>query len=183
MPDGRFVRAHTTTRGGAAASPRTPRAPHTTNKPRRWLAGVKIVIRRAMADDEQSELERLRAENERLKKAASTRRIDPRLREGRRVGLRARPLPVTLYKEQWLRLLDMADEIRSFIADNAARSKSRTEVTPATTRAQSHAQPPGTSAGNSGFTDGPGIRPTRVEEEAPRGPPAVRRSGSTPLRA
>jgi hypothetical protein len=26
--------------------------------------------------------------------------------------------PVTLYKEQWLRLLDYADEIRSFMKDN-----------------------------------------------------------------
>jgi hypothetical protein len=26
--------------------------------------------------------------------------------------------PVTLYKEQWLRLLDMADDIRAFIAAN-----------------------------------------------------------------
>jgi len=32
---------------------------------------------------------------------------------------------VTLYKEQWLRLLDMADEIRGFIRDNADRLKSK----------------------------------------------------------
>jgi hypothetical protein len=32
---------------------------------------------------------------------------------------------VTLYKEQWLRLLDMADEIRAFIGDNADRLKSK----------------------------------------------------------
>jgi hypothetical protein len=31
--------------------------------------------------------------------------------------------PVTLYKEQWLRLLDMADEIRAFIAANDAQLK------------------------------------------------------------
>jgi hypothetical protein len=28
---------------------------------------------------------------------------------------------VTLHKEQWLRLLDMTDEIREFIAENEAR--------------------------------------------------------------
>jgi hypothetical protein len=33
--------------------------------------------------------------------------------------------PVTLYKEQWLRLLDMADEIRAFIAANEAKLKAK----------------------------------------------------------
>jgi hypothetical protein len=33
--------------------------------------------------------------------------------------------PVTLYKEQWLRLLDIADEIRAFIAANNAQLKSK----------------------------------------------------------
>ena len=33
--------------------------------------------------------------------------------------------PVTLYKEQWLRLLDMSEEIRAFIAANDAQLKSK----------------------------------------------------------
>ena len=33
--------------------------------------------------------------------------------------------PVTLYKEQWLKLLDMADEIRAFIAENDTKLKSK----------------------------------------------------------
>ena len=33
--------------------------------------------------------------------------------------------PVTLYKEQWLRLLDMSSEIRAFIAENDARLKAK----------------------------------------------------------
>ena len=33
--------------------------------------------------------------------------------------------PVTLYKEQWLRLLGMADEIRNFIAANEATLKAK----------------------------------------------------------
>ena len=33
--------------------------------------------------------------------------------------------PVTLYKEQWLKLLDMSEEIRAFIAANEAQLKSR----------------------------------------------------------
>lgn len=33
--------------------------------------------------------------------------------------------PVTLYKEQWLRLLAMADEIKAFIEANDANLKSK----------------------------------------------------------
>lgn len=33
--------------------------------------------------------------------------------------------PVTLYKEQWTRLLDMSDEIRQFIAANEGKLKSK----------------------------------------------------------
>jgi hypothetical protein len=33
--------------------------------------------------------------------------------------------PVTLYKEQWLRLLDMSDDIRAFIKANDAQLKAK----------------------------------------------------------
>lgn len=33
--------------------------------------------------------------------------------------------PVTLYKEQWLKLLDMSDEIRTFINANEAQLKTK----------------------------------------------------------
>jgi hypothetical protein len=33
--------------------------------------------------------------------------------------------PVTLYKEQWLKLLDMAADIRAFIATNEAQLKAK----------------------------------------------------------
>jgi len=33
--------------------------------------------------------------------------------------------PVTLYKEQWLKLLNMSEEIRAFIAENEARLKAK----------------------------------------------------------
>lgn len=33
--------------------------------------------------------------------------------------------PVTLYKEQWLKLLDMSAEIRAFIAANEAQLKTK----------------------------------------------------------
>ena len=76
-----------------------------------------------MADDEATELERLRAENERLKKAASR---GGSIRVSEKGGVSVYGLgrfPVTLYKEQWLRLLDMADDIRGFIRDNADKLK------------------------------------------------------------
>ena len=78
-----------------------------------------------MADDTESELERLRAENERLKKAASR---GGSIRVSEKGGVSVYGLgrfPVTLYKEQWVRLLDMADDIRAFIRDNADRLKSK----------------------------------------------------------
>jgi hypothetical protein len=33
--------------------------------------------------------------------------------------------PVTLYKEQWLKLLNMSDDIRGFITENDARLKAK----------------------------------------------------------
>jgi hypothetical protein len=33
--------------------------------------------------------------------------------------------PVTLYKEQWEKLLSMADEIKAFIAENSDRLKTK----------------------------------------------------------
>ena len=69
-----------------------------------------------------AELERLRAENERLKKGSR----GGSLRVSEKGGVSVYGLgrfPVTLYTEQWLRLLDMADEIRSFIRDNEDKLK------------------------------------------------------------
>ncbi len=69
-------------------------------------------------DDPQSELERLRAENERLKK--KTERTTS-LKVSEKGGVSVYGLgrfPVTLYKEQWTKLHDMADEIREFIRVN-----------------------------------------------------------------
>lgn len=63
------------------------------------------------------ELKRLRAENEALKKRASELRLAVSSKGGVSVYGLGR-FPVTLYQEQWLRLLDMADSIREFIAAN-----------------------------------------------------------------
>ena len=75
--------------------------------------------------DEQTELERLRAENERLKRTAS-RGVSLKVSEKGGVSVYGLGrFPVTLYQEQWTKLLDMADEIRAFIRDNAAGLKTK----------------------------------------------------------
>ena len=76
-------------------------------------------------DQMRAELERLRAENESLK------RRDPKglsLKVSQKGGVSVYGLgrfPVTLYKEQWTRLLDMADEIRAFLRENEAELKTK----------------------------------------------------------
>ncbi len=79
-----------------------------------------------MSDENvQAELARLKAENERLKRTAS-RGISLKVSEKGGVSVYGLGrFPVTLYKEQWTKLLDMADEIRAFMADNAAALKTK----------------------------------------------------------
>ena len=73
----------------------------------------------------QSELDRLRAENAALK-ARGSRGVSLKVSEKGGVSVYGLGrFPVTLYKEQWTKLLDMADEIRAFIADNDARLKAK----------------------------------------------------------
>jgi hypothetical protein len=76
-------------------------------------------------EDVEKELERLRAENAALKGRAS-RGITLKVSEKGGVSVYGLGrFPVTLYKEQWLKLLAMADEIRRFIDENAKRLKTR----------------------------------------------------------
>jgi hypothetical protein len=78
-------------------------------------------------EDLKSELERLRNENERLKNR-TTRGVSLKVSEKGGVSVYGLGrFPVTLYKEQWTRLLDMADDIRAFIRDNDAKLKTKGE--------------------------------------------------------
>ena len=72
-----------------------------------------------------NELERLRKENEALKNGASS-NIRMKVSEKGAVSIYGMGrFPVTLYKEQWLKLLDMSAEIRAFIAANEAQLKKK----------------------------------------------------------
>jgi hypothetical protein len=76
-------------------------------------------------EDMKAELDRLRDENERLK-ARQRRAVTLKVSE--KGGLSVYGLgrfPVTLYKEQWTKLLDMAEDIRAFLKENDARLKSK----------------------------------------------------------
>ena len=79
-----------------------------------------------MSDEQiKAELERLRRENAALKKGSSA---GLRLKVSEKGAVSVYGMgrfPVTLYKEQWLKLLDMADEIRAFIAANEGQLKAK----------------------------------------------------------
>jgi hypothetical protein len=75
--------------------------------------------RHPVSDDAmKAELERLRAENEALKKSGRSKLAMKVSEKGALSVYGMGRFPVTLYKEQWLKLLDMGDEIRAFIQAN-----------------------------------------------------------------
>ena len=70
-------------------------------------------------EDLKAELERLRAENEALKQGPKRGALSLKISE--KGGLSIYGLgrfPVTLYKEQWLKLLGISDEIKAYIEEN-----------------------------------------------------------------
>ena len=74
----------------------------------------------------QAELERLRNENAALKKGAATRVTMKVSEKSAAVSVYGMGrFPVTLYKEQWLKLLKMSDDIREFIAANEGQLKTK----------------------------------------------------------
>jgi hypothetical protein len=73
------------------------------------------------------EIERLRAENEALKRSSS-KGLSLKVSEKGAVSVYGLGrFPVTLYKEQWLRLLDMAEDIKAFIKQNEVQLKSKAQ--------------------------------------------------------
>jgi hypothetical protein len=77
-----------------------------------------------MADEDvQAELARLRAENETLKQKRNS---TVSMKVSEKGGLSVYGLgrfPVTLYQEQWTKLLAMSDDIKAFIEENKSKLK------------------------------------------------------------
>jgi hypothetical protein len=85
-----------------------------------------------------AEIERLRSENEALKEIVRLRTENEGLRKTATQGTSLKVsdkggvsvyglgrFPVTLYKEQWHRLLSLAEDIRAFIKENDEKLKAR----------------------------------------------------------
>ncbi len=73
----------------------------------------------------QAELERLKAENAALK-ARGSKGVSMKVSEKGGVSIYGLGrFPVTLYQEQWLKLLDLADDIRAFIRENEGQLKKK----------------------------------------------------------
>ena len=81
-----------------------------------------------MADEDlKAELERLRAENEQLQQRA-VRGVSLKVSEKGAVSVYGLGrFPVTLYKEQWTKLLAMAEDITAFIKAHDAELKTKPE--------------------------------------------------------
>ena len=77
-------------------------------------------------EDLRAELEKLKAENAALKSRGSKDVLKVSDKGGVSVYGLGR-FPVTLYKEQWTKLLDMAEDIRSFIHEHDAELKTKEE--------------------------------------------------------
>jgi hypothetical protein len=80
-----------------------------------------------MATEEElkAELEKLKAENAALK-ARGAKGVSMKVSEKGAVSVYGLGrFPVTLYQEQWLKLLEMADDIRSFIREHEGQLKKK----------------------------------------------------------
>lgn len=79
-----------------------------------------------MSEDMKAELERLRKENESLKSGKRSGALSLKVSQKGAVSLYGMGrFPVTLYKEQWQKVLDFGDEIRKFMDENAGALKTK----------------------------------------------------------
>ncbi len=76
-------------------------------------------------DELKAELERLKAENANLK-ARGSKGVSFKVSEKGAVSVYGLGrFPVTLYQEQWLKLLELADDIRAFIREHEGQLKKK----------------------------------------------------------
>jgi hypothetical protein len=101
----------------------TPEAPKATEQPKAPEAPATDPI----AAHYKAEIARLTAENEALRaKAEHNGKLSLKVSEKGGVSVYGLgKFPVTLYQEQFLRLLDFGDEIRAFIKANASKLKAK----------------------------------------------------------
>ncbi len=79
----------------------------------------------ATEDELKAELEKLKAENAALK-ARGGKGVSMKVSEKGGVSVYGLGrFPVTLYQEQWLKLLELAEDIRAFIRENEGRLKKK----------------------------------------------------------
>jgi len=80
-----------------------------------------------VSEDLKAEIDRLKAENESLKsKKPGGGTLTMKVSEKGALSIYGMGrFPVTLYKEQWLKLLSITEEIRSFIKENDGRLKTK----------------------------------------------------------
>jgi len=92
------------------------------------IGGMIVGFREAgMASEEElrAELEKLKAENAALK-SRGAKGVSMKVSEKGAVSVYGLGrFPVTLYQEQWLKLLDLADDIRAFVKENEGRLKKK----------------------------------------------------------
>ncbi len=79
-----------------------------------------------MSDDLKAEIERLKAENAALKKPSDRGTLSMKVSEKGALSIYGMGrFPVTLYKEQWLKLLAISEDIKEFIKENNSRLKTK----------------------------------------------------------
>ncbi len=80
-----------------------------------------------MSDELKAEIERLKAENDALKKKVPGKQgISLKVSEKGAISVYGMGrFPVTLYMEQWLKLMDMSEDIRTFIKENEGKLKKK----------------------------------------------------------
>jgi hypothetical protein len=79
-----------------------------------------------VSENLKEEIERLKAENAALKQKPERGTLSMKVSEKGALSIYGMGrFPVTLYKEQWLKLLGIADEIKEFIKANDSRLKTK----------------------------------------------------------
>ena len=80
-----------------------------------------------MAEDMKAEIERLKAENEALKsKKSAAGTLSMKVSEKGALSVYGMGrFPVTLYNEQWTKLMGITEEIKTFIKDNDSKLKTK----------------------------------------------------------